>query len=192
MDGTDFSAVSSARLFAMIKKLLQLIVLIGIAIHANGQEMPPSDVPEKIKVPIDEKVVLVAHASGAQIYTCKQGINGGYVWTLRGPEAELRDSSGTVIGRHYAGPTWKHNDGSEVTGKAVAQVDSPDANSIPWLLLTATGHSGSGVLSRVTSIQRIHTAGGRPPAAADRRASNQNSDVKSSYAADYYFYAAAK
>jgi len=176
----------------MIKKLLQLIVLIGIAIHANGQEMPPSDVPEKIKAPIDEKVVLAAHASGGQIYTCQQGTNGAYLWTLKGPEAELRDSSGTVIGRHYAGPTWKYNDGSEVTGKAVAQVDSPDANSIPWLLVTATGHSGTGVLSQVTSVQRIHTTGGRPPATADCGASNQKSDVKSSYTADYYFYAAAK
>ena len=192
MAGTDFSAVSSARLFAMITNLLQLIILIGIAIHSNGQEMPPSDVPDKIKVPIDQKVVLAAHASGAQIYTCKQGTNGGYMWTLKGPEAELRDSSGAAIGRHYAGPTWKHNDGSEVTGKAAAQVDSLDANSIPWLLLTATGHSGRGVLSRVTSIQRIHTAGGRPPAVADCSASKQNSDVKSSYTADYYFYAPAK
>jgi Protein of unknown function (DUF3455) len=186
-----FPTSSSARLFAMIKKLPQLIVLIGIAVHANGQGTP-SDLPEKIKAPIDQKVVLKAHASGAQIYTCQQGTYGRYAWTLKGPEAELTDSGGTVIGRHYAGPTWKHNDGSEVTGKAVAQVDSPDANSIAWLLVTATGHSGSGVLSQITSIQRIHTAGGRPPAAADCSSSNQNSEVKSSYTADYYFYVTAK
>ena len=175
----------------MTTKLSLLIFITGIAIQANAQEIP-SDVPAKIKAPADQKVLLVAHASGVQIYTCKQGANSSYAWTLKAPEAELRDSSGTVIGRHYAGPAWKHNDGSEVTGQAVTQVDSPDANSIPWLLVTATGHSGTGIFSRVTIIQRIHTKGGRPPAATGCSTSNQNSEAKSSYAADYYFYAAAR
>jgi hypothetical protein len=183
---------SSAKLFAVTTKLSLLIVLTGIAIQANAQEMPPSDVPVKIEAPSTEKVLLAAHASGVQIYTCKQGTNGSYVWSLKAPEAELRDSSGKTIGRHYAGPTWKHNDGSEVTGKAIAQVDSPDANSIPWLLVTASGHSGPGTFSRVTTIQRIHTKGGKPPAAADCSASNQNIDAKSTYTADYYFYVPAK
>ncbi|HZD33400.1 MAG TPA: DUF3455 domain-containing protein, partial [Candidatus Angelobacter sp.] len=70
--------------------------------------------------------------------------------------------------------------------------DSPDANSIPWLLVTVTDHSGDGVLSRVTSIQRIHTKGGQPPPAADCDSSKQNAEVKSSYTADYYFFAPAK
>jgi hypothetical protein len=33
--------------------------------------------------------------------------------------------------------TMKHNDGSEVTGKASAKVDSPNPDSIPWLLVAA-------------------------------------------------------
>jgi Protein of unknown function (DUF3455) len=111
---------------------------------------------------------------------------------LKAPEAELHDQQGAIIGRHYAGPTWKDNDGSEVIGRAVARVDSPDSESIPWLLVTVTAHSGDGVLSRVTSIQRIHSKGGVPPAAADCDASKQNIEMKSSYTADYYFYAPAK
>ena len=90
-----------------------------------------------------------------------------------------------MIGRHFAGPTWRLNDGSEVTGKAAARVDSPDAGSIPWLLLTVTGHSGEGALSRVTDIQRIHTKGGVAPTGA----CTQGAETKSSYTADYYFYA---
>ena len=74
----------------------------------------------------------------------------------------------------------------------MARVDSPDSDSIPWLLVTATGHSGEGVFSRVTSIQRIHTKGGLPPPAADCNGSKQNLEVKSSYTADYYFYAPPK
>jgi hypothetical protein len=111
---------------------------------------------------------------------------------LKAPEAELRDQQGALIGWHYAGPTWKDNDGSEVKGKAVGQVDSPDSDSIPWLLVTITGHSGNGVLSRVTMVQRIHTKGGLPPPAADCNTSKQNFEAKSRYTADYYFYAPAK
>ena len=158
--------------------------------QASGQESSRPDVPEKIQAPAGEQLVLKVHASGSQIYTCQQGTDGKFAWTLKAPEAELRDDQGKIIGNHYAGPTWKHNDGSEIKGKAVARVDSPDANSIPWLLVTVIGHSGNGVLSRVTSIQRIHTKGGQPPTSACDASSN--AEAKSSYTADYYFYAPAK
>lgn len=159
--------------------------------QANPQGGPSPDVPDKIKAPAGEQVILKVRASGSQIYVCQQGSDGKSAWTLKAPEAELRDDQGQIIGHHSAGPTWKHNDGSEIQGKAVARADSPDADSIPWLLVTVTGHSGNGVLSRVTSVQRIHTKGGQPPAAGCD-ASKQNSEVKSSYTADYYFYAPAK
>ena len=148
--------------------------------------------PDKIKAPAGEEVVLQVHASGSQIYVCQPGTDGKFAWSLKAPEAELHDPQGTVIGRHYAGPAWKDIDGSEVTGKAIARVDSPDSDSIPWLLVSATGHSGDGVLSRVTSIQRIRTKGGLPPPASDCNAAKQNLEVKSSYTADYYFFAPAK
>lgn len=150
------------------------------------------DVPAKIKAPADEVVILRALASGSQIYTCQE-TQGKYAWTLKAPDAELRDPQGQgpgpVIGKHYAGPTWKHNDGSEVIGKAVARVDSPDSNSIPWLLVSATSHSGDGLFSRVTTIQRIHTHAGQPPPAADCSASKRGQEAKSSYTAEYVFYA---
>jgi hypothetical protein len=151
-------------------------------------------VPDKIKVPAGEEVVLQVHASGSQIYVCVPGSppEDKLAWRLRAPEAELYDQQGTMVGRHYAGPTWKDNDGSEVTGKASAQVDPPDSDAIPWLLVSVTGHSGDGVLNRVTKIQRIHTKGGLPPPAADCNGSQRGLEVKSPYSADYYFYAPAK
>jgi hypothetical protein len=166
--------------------------MMGVAIHASAQERSGSDVPEKIKAPAGEEIVLKAHASGAQIYVCQAAADGKYSWTLKAPEAELRDQQGALLGRHFAGPSWKHNDGSEIKGKAVARVDSPDADSIPWLLVTVTDRSGNGVLSRVTSIQRVHTKGGQAPPAGDCSASKGNAEVKVSYTADYYFYAPAK
>jgi hypothetical protein len=173
-------------------RLLRTVILIGFATQAIGQGVSRPDVPDKIKAPGGEEVVLQAHASGSQIYVCQAEADGKYGWALKAPEAELRDQQGAIIGRHYAGPTWKHNDGSEVTGKAVARVDSPDSDSIPWLLVAVTARSGNGMLSRVTSIQRIHTKGGQPPLPSDCNASKQNVEIKSSYTADYYFYAPAK
>jgi hypothetical protein len=164
----------------------------GVAVQASGQAISRPDVPDKIKAPTGEVVVLQAHASGSQNYVCQMGTEGKPAWTLKAPEAELHDQQGTMIGRHYAGPTWKDNDGSEVTGKALAHVDSPDADSIPWLLITVTGHSGNGVLGRVTTIQRIHTKGGLAPPASECNTSKQNAEVKIPYTADYYFYAPAK
>jgi Protein of unknown function (DUF3455) len=180
----------SATLLGVTTRLLLAFVLTGIT-SASAQSIARPSVPDEIKAPPAEEVVLVAHASGSQIYNCELA-NGAYAWKLKAPDAELRDSQGVVIGHHFAGPTWKHNDGSGVTGKMAAKVNSPDKDSIPWLLLTATGHSGNGVLSRVTTIQRIQTAGGQPPAAAECNSSKQGTEARSTYTADYYFYAPTK
>lgn len=170
--------------------LLSGFALAQAQAHANTKAAIP--VPASIAAPAGEKIVLRAHASGAQIYVCGRGADGKPQWTLKAPQADLHDRKGAVIGHHYAGPAWKLSDGSEVIGKAVARVDSPDPQSIPWLLLTATGHSGDGVLAHVTSVQRLHTKGGQPPPAAGCDASKLNTQAKSSYTADYYFYTAAK
>jgi Protein of unknown function (DUF3455) len=147
--------------------------------------------------PAGAKLVLKAHATGSQIYTCKAGADGGkagadgaFQWVLKAPEADLHDKKGAVIGRHFAGPTWKHADGSEVTGKASVHVDSPDAASIPWLLVSATGHTGQGVFAKVSSIQRINTNGGKATGQCD--SSKDGTESKSGYSADYLFYAAGK
>ena len=145
-------------------------------------------VPSELQAPDGEDLVLQTHASGVQIYICQSGADGKPTWSLQAPEAELTDQDGIVIGRHYAGPTWKHNDGSEVVAKAMARVDAPDSGAIPWVLLSATGHSGNGVLSRVTTIQRIHTVGGQPPSGGCTQA-NLGTEFKSGYSAEYYFYA---
>jgi hypothetical protein len=148
-------------------------------------------IPAQIAAPAGEKLLLKTHATGVQIYTCKAGTDGKQQWTLKAPDADLHDRKGAVIGHHSAGPTWKHKDGSEVTGKASAHVDSPDAGSIPWLLVAATGHTGEGAFAKVSSIQRLNTKGGKPPEASTCEASKDGSESKSEYSADYYFYAPA-
>ena len=168
-----------------VLRVAMLMTCSAVAVAATPQ------IPDAIKAPSGEKLVLKAHATGLQIYTCNMGADGIGQWTLKAPDADLHDKKGAVIGRHFAGPTWKHKDGSEVMGKASAHVDSPDANSIPWLLVSATGHTGAGVFAKVSSIQRVNTKGGNPPAASECDASRSGTESKSKYSADYYFYAPA-
>jgi len=158
--------------------------------EAPLQESAP-DVPDAIAIPAGLEPVLFVRASGSQVYTCQADSDGKYNWTLKGPDAELKDRKDKVIGQHSAGPTWKLKDGSEVTGKAIGHIDSLDSDSIPWLLLDVVTNSGKGALAKVTKIQRVHTHGGKPgndPCDESHKAE----ETKSKYTADYYFYAPGK
>jgi Protein of unknown function (DUF3455) len=144
-------------------------------------------VPEQLQAPAGEKILLQVHAKGDQVYICKEGVT-QFAWTLKAPDAQLFDKDGKPFGKHFAGPSWEASDGSRVTGKAVANAPSPDADSIPWLLVNIVGHDGSGVLSRATTIQRINTKGGKAPASGCD-ASHAGQEVRVPYSADYLFYA---
>ena len=172
-----------------MNRLMQVIGAIGMLLAAQGQGPARPDVPESLKAPVGEEVILAAHATGVQIYVCQAGAEQKFGWVFKAPEAELTDSTGKKIVLHSAGPTWKHVDGSEVTGKVIVKQHAPKPEAIPWLLLAAASHSGEGILSRVTSIQRIHTQGGLPPSANTCDASANGKESRSAYSADYYFYA---
>jgi hypothetical protein len=145
------------------------------------------EAPEKLKAPEGAQVVLRVHAKGDQIYTCKEDVT-SYTWTLKAPDAQLFDKDGKAVGKHFAGPSWEINDGSRVKGEPVANLASPDAGSIPWLLVNVIGHEGDGVLSRVTTIQRINTKGGKVPATGCDEA-HASKEVRVAYEADYVFWA---
>jgi hypothetical protein len=181
---------------ASVLGLVVLIFIYGASLaNAQAKDSPAKevapDVPDAIQAPAGEEVVLLAHATGSQIYTCQAAADGKFSWTLKAPDAELHDRKDKVIGSHSAGPSWKLKDGSEVTGKAVAHVDALDPGSIPWLLVNVVSHSGKGLLSDVTTIQRVRTHGGQPPAEGCD-AAHKDAETKSSYTADYYFYAPGK
>ena len=172
-----------------------MAILLG-SLLARAQKDAPAkesapDVPDAIAVPAGLEPVLFLRASGSQIYTCQAGPDGKFSWTLKGPDAELKDRKDKVVGQHSAGPTWKLKDGSEVTGKAVGHIDSLDPDSIPWLLVNVESHAGKGQLTNVTTIQRVHTHGGKPGSDACDE-SHKDSESKSHYTADYYFFAPVK
>jgi Protein of unknown function (DUF3455) len=144
-------------------------------------------VPQQLQPPANEQLLLQVHAKGDQVYTCKSE-GAQFTWTLKAPDAQLFDKDGKSFGKHFAGPSWEANDGSRVTGKAVANAPSPAADSVPWLLVNILSHDGSGVLSRATTIQRLNTKGGKAPASGCD-ASHAGQEVRVPYSADYLFYA---
>lgn len=146
-------------------------------------------VPGALKPPPTEHVVLQTHAMGVQIYRCSKGADGNFAWSLKAPDAELRDANGRTVILHSAGPTWQHKDGSKITGKVAAKADAPQSDSIPWLLLDADhSSSGEGALQHVMHVQRINTSGGQPPTEACT-SEKDGVEFHSHYSADYVFFA---
>jgi Protein of unknown function (DUF3455) len=140
-----------------------------------------AQVPPAIAAP-DETVVATLHAEGAQIYECKAGNDGKLAWTFREPIATLL-LEGKTVGRHYAGPSWEHIDGSAITGKVAANAPGKSAGDIPWLKLDVTARRGSGTLAGVSTVQRINTQGGVHAGACEKAGAFHSAP----YAADYVF-----
>ncbi len=154
---------------------LSTLVVLACASAVTAQE------PAAIAAP-GETIVATLHAEGAQVYECKAGSDGKLAWAFREPIATLV-LDGKTVGRHYAGPSWEHADGSAVVGKAVGHAPGKSTSDIPWLKLEVTAHRGSGVLSGVTTVQRINTAGGVHAGACDKAGALHSAP----YAADYVF-----
>ena len=156
---------------------LAVLLLWGSLASASAAE----PLPAAIAAP-GEAVVLSLHAEGAQVYECKAGADGKLAWAFREPIATLM-AEGKTVGRHYAGPSWEHIDGSAVVGKAVGNAPGATANDIPWLKLEVASHRGSGVLTPVTTVQRINTQGGKLDGACDKAGATKSAP----YSADYVF-----
>jgi hypothetical protein len=155
---------------------LGLLLLSGSQLSAAVAELPGA-----IAAP-GETVVLSVHAEGAQVYECKAGTDGRLSWLFREPIATLM-ADGKTVGRHYAGPNWEDVDGSAVTGKAAGSAPGATANDIAWLRLDVIAHRGSGVLSGVTTVQRINTVGGKLEGVCDKVGATKSAP----YSADYVF-----
>src|SRR5580692_1656295 len=121
-----------------MRNAIGLLALLALAIPSICLVSVPASaqsVPKELQPPGGEQLLLQVHGKGDQVYVCKA--DGGQAgWMLKGPDAHLFDQSGKPFGKHFTGPSWQANDGSAVTGKAVANAPSPEADSVPWLLLT--------------------------------------------------------
>jgi hypothetical protein len=143
-----------------------------------------------VPAPQGAPMLLEVAADGAQIYAC-EAKGQGFEWVFKAPEANLFNTQNLQVGTHFAGPTWKADDGSIVVGEVAARADAPTGGAIPWLLLRAKSNQGSGVLSTVAFIRRADTKGGVAPASGcDAARSGAQARVR--YYALYQFFGAAK
>ena len=162
--------------------------LLVAACAALQKPTPMVNVPDKLKPPVNETLAMIVPAKGVQIYECRARKDQAYEWAFVAPEAELFDTSGRKIGRHYAGPHWESADGSKIAGTVKASNDAPQADAIPWLLLVTKSVGPQGSFSRITSIQRVNTVGGVAPKTGCAQ-STVGSTARIPYTADYYFLA---
>ena len=157
--------------------LAATLSLATVVLAQNPTTPPPTQHP-----------ILTVTGKGVQIYTCQQSAAGPQ-WALKAPEATLIGASGNPVGTHGAGPIWKSNDGSTVKGELLQKSASPEATSIPSLLLKGVNPSGSGIMTHVELIRRSDThGGGAPTTGCDAQHLNAVSRIP--YTAIYTFYSA--
>ena len=162
-------------------QLLRTAAFSALLLATSLASAAATEIPAAIAAP-GETIVLSVHAEGAQVYECKAGTDGKLGWLFREPIATLM-ADGKTVGRHYAGPNWEDVDGSAVTAKAAGNAPGATASDIAWLKLEVIAHRGSGVLTGVTTVQRINTMGGQLAGACDKAGATKSA----SYAADYVF-----
>jgi len=162
-------------------QLLRTAAFSALLLATSLASAAATEIPAAIAAP-GETIVLSVHAEGAQVYECKAGTDGKLSWLFREPIATLM-ADGKTVGRHYAGPNWEDADGSAVTGKVAGNAPGATANDIAWLKLDVIAHRGNGVLTPVTTVQRINTSGGQLTGACDKAGATKSAP----YSADYVF-----
>ena len=150
--------VNLTRLTAMLTAGTFMLAAAGGASTKEGVvEVPAALNPDKLSI------FRVVSATGVQIYTCTRNPAGASGWVLRGPDAQLFDPQNKPIGKHYAGPTWEGLDGGKVVGEVKTSMPAPVDKAVPWLLLAAKSHGGSGAFTQAQAIVRMGTTGGTAP-----------------------------
>ena len=178
-------AQTRTEFFRSASRVFRPVILAIMAAYLSMRVIAPSaaaEVPETIAAR-GETLIATTHATGAQVYECKTNSEGKLAWQFREPIATLM-IDGKTVGRHFAGPAWEMADGSAVSAKVSAQAPGATANDIPLLRLDVAARHGSGLLSGVTTIQRLNTRGGRADAACD----SSGTFLSVPYSADYAFY----
>ena len=173
--------VSLTPLTTMLAAATLLLAATNSANALDGMiEVPSALNPNKLSI------LRVVSAIGVQIYACTRNPAGATGWVLKGPDAQLFDPQSKPVGKHYAGPTWEHLDGSKVVGAVKTSMPAPVDKAIPWLLLDTKSREGSGAFTEAQAIVRMGTIGGSAPSdGCDEARTGQ--ELRVPYTAIYVF-----
>jgi hypothetical protein len=169
--------------------LRQAPLLVAALLFAPPKSATLPTLPSPTLAVPDGNVLAFSYAAvGVQIYSCKAATAAcGFAWAFDAPEASLRDQHGKVALKHFGGPTWQSvADDSTVVGHKLADFTA-NPKAIPELLLEAKAHTGTGILSPITFIQRLATTGGLAPTHGCDEA-HAGAGTRVAYTAKYYFY----
>ena len=163
-------------------------VLCGCASSPMMMKVDNTALPEAVRVPMGQKVMMATTGVGEITYECreKKDMVGQHEWAFVGPMATLYGADRKAVGKYYAGPTWEAGDGSKVSGKQLAVAPASPGN-IPLQWVKAEPAMGAGAMTGVSYIQRLNTKGGVAPSTpCDATTKGQRQQV--AYEADYVFY----
>ena len=171
-------------------KLAAFLVCSSSALLLAGCATPASTPVPPHLVPAGERFSERFASRGVALYECREkaGEAASAAWVYVAAVADLIDEGGRKIGQHtFPPPLWELSDGSKVSGQITARADSPSPGAVPWLLVVARSTGGEGRLSKVTSLQRVNTAGGAAPSTGCN-ATSLGGKQKVSFTADYVTY----
>jgi hypothetical protein len=163
---------------------LILAVTLSIAVTATAQSLAP----DSTNPPPSQHPILTVTGKGVQIYVCQLVANAPQ-WVFQAPDASLFDASGSKVGVHGTGPSWRYFDGSTVKGEVVAKSAAPEPTAIPWLLLKVVRDDDSGLMTKAEFIRRSDTHGGIAPTNGCD-SSHLDTISRVPYTATYTFYSA--
>ena len=170
-------------------------VLLGMASAVGWAQTEHRLTADPTEPPVEAAAYVTVSAKGVQIYRCEASKEGAPAWVFVSPEATLyqdtKVGAAQAVGTHGAGPVWRWNDGSAVTGKVLAKRSSPETGAVPWLLLEAAAapeSAATGQLQRIAYVRRSETHGGAEPAASGCDAGHLKVEARVPYTAKYTFY----
>ena len=153
--------------FSLLSRGTLLAVGAAMTLGACGSRILASDpaqthLPEAIRVPAGNQVILTAEGRGNLLYEC-QAIRRApfeYAWLLRNNGLELKDGSGRTI-TYYPGARsrWVHSDGSQVAANELIEVPG-DPKNLPLQRAKAEPAKSQGALENVSYVQNQRTQGG--------------------------------
>jgi hypothetical protein len=149
--------------------------------------LEPGGIAPNLRAPANESPAFMLSGNGVMIYQCKATLANpsAYAWFFVAPDATLYDGGHEIARMTTPNLLESLDDGSSLSGIVRAAQASPGA--LPWTLSQAQALGETGVFANVSSMQRVNTRGGLPPASGCN-ADNDGAESRVAFNADYYFY----